>query len=465
VETPNSDLNRVEEVSINSDATASTGLGHVMGRVQRFLRPMPSQPAIRDAMAQVADREDRGLPILDFTSGNVGKLPHYLRLFSRMDIDVNPSLPAELQALADGIRDGLTASFQPHPVALAYSPAGGTTPIKRCVLRYFREVHGIPLTEDDLDRVIVTSGGQRCIAVALRSLRPATPVFMSRWDYAAIAPIVEEHGGEVIRLNCHPDLSLDLADLEAKMVENAVFYLSMPNNPSGYVSATDLERIVALLTGRGGSVIWDAPYIFTILKLGPRKATYDRAFSERMIAAFQRVSQRYADAICILSSLSKTCLLAGLRVGLATASPQWIRNMSALIGREDLSSPTSSFLIADAVLQRFLADRSLNAWLCTIMADRLTLLLEEDFPLLLPGNGAFGALYALVDTGKEDGETVATRLLDQWGIAVVPGEPFFGSPVNAVRLSLVASPWTKGDTEWVTNVQRLKRALSTMGLM
>ncbi len=436
-----------------------------MGEAQRFLRSMPSQPAIRNAMAQVADREDRGLPILDFTSGNVGKLPHYLRLFSRMDIDVNPSLPTELQALATGIRDGLTASFQPHPVALAYSPAGGTTPIKRCVLRYFREVHGIPLTDDDLDRVIVTSGGQRCITVALRSLRPATPVFLSRWDYAAIAPIVEEHGGAVVRLNCHPDLSLDLNDLEAKVVDDAVFYLSMPNNPSGYVSATDLEHIVALLTSRGGSVIWDAPYIFTILKLGPQKATYDRAFSERMITAFQRVSQRYADAICILSSLSKTCLLAGLRVGLATASPRWIQNMSALIGREDLSSPTSSFFIADAVLQRFLADRSLNAWLCTIMADRLTRLLEEGFPLLLPKNGVFGALYALVDTGTTDGVTVTTRLLDQWGIAVVPGEPFYGGPVNAVRLSLVASPWMQGDAEWAKNVHQLKHAFTALGLM
>ena len=117
------------------------------------------------------------------------------------------------------------------------------------------------------------------------------------------------------------------------------------------------------------------------------------------------------------------------------------------------------------MLQRFLVDHSINQWLCKILANRLTLLLEEKLPLILPQNGVFGALYALLDTGKEDGVAVSERLLDQSGIAVVPGEPFYGGPVNAVRLSLVASPWMKGDEEWVKNVQRLKKALYAMGLI
>jgi aspartate/methionine/tyrosine aminotransferase len=436
-----------------------------MGANQRFLKPIPPQPAIRNAMAKVAEREDNGLPIIDFTSGNVGKLPHYLRLFSKMEIEVNKTLPDELQNLSTSIRRGLNTSFNSNPLALAYSPAGGTNSIKRCVLRYFREVHGVPLTDEDMKRVIVTSGGQRCITVSLRSLKPSTKVFMNRWDYSAIAPIVKEHGGEVIRFNCKEDLSPDLTDLEEKMEDEAVLYLSMPNNPSGYVSASDLEHVVSLMTSRDGGVIWDAPYVFTILKLWKDKAEFDIRFAESMLTAFQRTSKRYYDKLCILSSLSKTCLLAGLRVGFATASTRWIQNMSSLIGREDLSSPTSSFIIGESVLQRFLEDHSINHWLCKIMANRLTLLMEEKLPLILPQNGVFGALYALLDTGKEDGVVVSERLLDQSGIAVVPGEPFYGGPVNAVRLSLVASPWMKGDEEWVKNVQRLKKVLYTMGLI
>jgi aspartate/methionine/tyrosine aminotransferase len=436
-----------------------------MGAGQRFLIPIPPQPAIRNAMAKVAEREDRGLPIIDFTSGNVGKLPHYMRLFSRMEIEVNKTLPDELQELSSSISLGLSTSFGSNPLALAYSPAGGTNSIKRCVSRYFRDVHGVPLTDEDMDRVIVTSGGQRCIAVSLRSLKPSTKVFMNRWDYSAIQPIVEEHGGEVIRLNCNEDLSPDLTDLEEKVEDEAVFYLSMPNNPSGYVSARDLENIASLMTSKGGGVIWDAPYVFTILKLGKNKAEFDKRFGETMITAFQRTSKQYYDKICILSSLSKTCLLAGLRVGFATASTHWIKNMSSLIGREDLSSPTSSFIIGEAVLQRFLEDQSINHWLCKILAKRLTLLMEEKLPLILPKNGVFGALYAMVDTGKKDGIAVSERLLEQSGIAVVPGEPFYGGPVNAIRLSLVATPWIKGDEEWAKNVQRLKKALYTIGLI
>jgi len=74
-----------------------------MGGGQRILIPIPPQPAIRNAMAKVAEREDRGLPIIDFTSGNVGKLPHYMRLFSRMEIEVNKTLPDELQELSSSI--------------------------------------------------------------------------------------------------------------------------------------------------------------------------------------------------------------------------------------------------------------------------------------------------------------------------------------------------------------------------
>jgi aspartate/methionine/tyrosine aminotransferase len=139
--------------------------------------------------------------------------------------------------------------------------------------------------------------------------------------------------------------------------------------------------------------------------------------------------------------------------------------MSSLIGREDLSSPTPSFIIGESVLQRFLEDQSINHWLCKILAKRLTLLMEEKLPLILPKNGVFGALYAMVDTGKKDGIAVSERLLEQSGIAVVPGEPFYGGPVNAIRLSLVATPWIKGDEEWAKNVQRLKKALYTIGLI
>ena len=161
--------------------------------------------------------------------------------------------------------------------------------------------------------------------------------------------------------------------------------------------------------------------------------------------------------MCILSSLSKTCLIAGLRFGFTTANSQWIANMEAIIGRENLSAPTLSFIVGSHVLRSFLENPIAHEWMCEILANRITILLEEGIPLLLPKNGWYGALYALVKTPIE-GAAFANELLNK-GMVTIPGKSFYGDPINAVRLSLVAVPWVKGDERWIASVKALKNAL------
>ncbi len=426
---------------------------------QEFLRLSPAPSAIRDAMAKAAEREGRGLPIVDFSSGNVGKLPYRLDLFKKVDIEVNEGLDGELRVVAEALKMGIVDAFYPHPGGLAYSPTGGTDQVKEPVIRYFREVHGVPLGEEDTDRVIVTAGGQQCMTAALRSIRPGRTVFLPRWDYSSISGIVGENGCREARIKVREDLSLDMGHAEEEVTEDSVFYLSMPNNPTGYVSSEDLEAVARLMEEREGGVIWDAPYIFTILRLTSTKAEFDREFLKRRLEDFRRVAEKHYLSMCILSSISKTCLMAGLRFGFGTASPRWVAVMNSIIGRENLSSPTPSFTVGAHALQMFLDKPVTHEWTCRILADRLTSLMEENLPLILPGNGQFGALYALVRTNGVDGEKFANQLIERHGIVTVAGSAFYGKAIDAVRLSLVATPWTKGDTEWQENVKTLKRAL------
>lgn len=428
------------------------------GAEQGFLLPSAPSP-IRDAMARAAEREGRGLPVVDFSSGNVGKLPYRLTLFKRVDIEVNEGLGGELRLVAEALRRGLVEAFYPHPGGLGYSPTGGTNPVKGPVMRYFREVHGVPLGEGDFDRVIVTAGGQQCMAAALRSIRPGRDVFLPRWDYSSISDIVRGSGCRETRIRVGEDLSLDLADAEERLTRGSVFYLSMPNNPTGYVSAEDLGAVARLMEEREGGLIWDAPYLFTILRLTSTGAEFDREFLKRRLGDFRRVAEKHYGGMCILSSISKTCLMAGLRFGFATASPRWIDVMNSIIGRENLSSPTPSFTVGAHALRMFLDNPVTHEWTCRVLAERLTNLIEEGLPLILPGNGQFGALYVLVRTPGVDGARFATRLIERHGIVTVAGSAFYGEPVEAVRLSLVATPWTEGDEEWRGNVKALKRAL------
>jgi len=428
--------------------------------LQDYLAPTPPPPAIREAMAKAAERKEKGLPVYDFSSGNVGALPLKLKLFRTMQIEAEEGVPEGLRLIAESVAKGLVECLYEKPSGFAYSPTGGTTPIKQSVLRYFREIHGLPLTDDDLDRILVTAGGQQAMAVSLRALKPGTEVLMLRWDYSPIPGILKDHGLKETRVRLTEELALDVSDLESKLGQNQVFYLSMPNNPTGYTSVEDLETIARLMEEHNGGVIWDAPYLFTIIRLTENKAVFDRSFLNEIHEKFRNVGRRHYENMCILSSLSKTCLIAGLRVGMATASKQWIANMNAILGRENLSSPTVSFTIAKHLLDAFLERPITHEWTCEVLASRLTVLMEEiGDHLILPRNGVFGALYALVKT-PEDGASFSRKLVEEKGIVTVPGNAFYGGPVNAVRLSLVATPWTEGDEVWVDSVRALKAALT-----
>lgn len=233
----------------------------------------------------------------------------------------------------------------------------------------------------------------------------------------------------------------------------------MPNNPSGYISPDHLRTAVEIMEDKNGAVIWDAPYLFTMFKIEDGEARFDPHFIQGEIQDFNQITKEHSDSMCILSSISKTCLAAGLRFGFAYACKEWIQNMNAIVGRENLSSPTLSFIVGDKILKSFLdEDARAYEWVSKILADRVNYLLRRDIPLILPKNGKFGALYVLMKTDNR-GTEFANQLIENHGIVTVTGEPFYGDIVNAVRLSLVSVPYVENDSFWKDNVDKLAEVL------
>jgi len=431
---------------------------------QEYLLPSPPPPAIREAMAKAVERKERGLEVFDFSSGNIGNLLVSQTIFGKFELTVNDSVPAELKGIVEGLREGVVGSYYPYPKGLAYSPTGGTQPIRKLVAQYFREVHGVPVSDADTNKVIVTAGGQQAMASALRSIKPGTRLLVPRWEYAPASGTVKFHNLSEVRVEMNEDLSLNIDDLKKKVTENSVFYLSMPNNPCGYLSPEDLRVVAEVLSANGGGVVWDAPYLFTILRLTSTDARFDKELLQGKLNEFKEIVVKHHEHMCILSSLSKTCLIAGLRFGFAFASKQWIDNMEAIIGRENLSSPTASFIAGKEILQRFLQQPTSYEWVCRVLAGRLTVLMEQiGERLMLPGNGMFGALYVPVLTGQSGSKAFADKLIEDFGIVTVPGDQFYGGPANAVRLSLVSVPWSEGEEAWIASVKALKAALAKLG--
>ena len=420
---------------------------------KKYLKPAPSPPAIRDAMAKASEREEKGLDVYDFSSGNIGRLIAGNKIFGNYTLSIE-DIPEGFEQIAEALKSGIEESFISAPKGLAYSPTGGTEEQKKVAARYFNEIHNVPLDDQDMERVIITAGGQQAMAASLRSISPDAKVIAPRWDYAPVTGIAEDAPWDFVKLPANDELGFSLDALREEVEEGSVFYSSMPNNPTGYVSVEQLEGAARIMDENNGGIIWDAPYLFTMLKLEEGKAGFDSGFLESEVDRFSRLAKEYSHNMCILSSISKTCLAAGLRFGFATAPEEWIQNMNGIIGRENLSSPTPSFIMGTKILKAFLdKGASVHEWASEVLAGRINYLLEKGIPLLLPENGKFGALYVLMKA-ESSGDSFAEELAEK-GIISVPAEPFFGGPVNYVRLSLVSTPFAEGDKLWKGNVDAL----------
>ncbi len=66
----------------------------------------------------------------------------------------------------------------------------------------------------------------------------------------------------------------------------------------------------------------------------------------------------------------------------------------------------------------------------------------------------------MVETGGVDSIKFSNELIEKYGVVTVSGNPFYGEPVCAVRISLVATPWSEEDKLWKENVKMLKKALA-----
>ncbi|MFP4588779.1 MAG: aminotransferase class I/II-fold pyridoxal phosphate-dependent enzyme, partial [Candidatus Acetothermia bacterium] len=320
-----------------------------------YLKPAPEPPAIRDAMARASRRQERGEPVYDFSSGNIGRLLMEYNPFQDISVDTG-RMPESFEPVAKALARGMQKAFAGKPQGLSYSPTGGTEAQRRTAIQYFKKIHGVPLSEEDTHRVMITVGGQQSMAAALRSLSPEAKVIAPRWDYAPVTGIASDEPWEFCKLSPQDGLGFSLDDLREEATDGAVFYTSMPNNPSGYVSAEKLRKAAEIMVQAGGGVIWDAPYLFTMFRIIGGQAKFDPDFLENQVEKFAVVAEEFSENMCITSSLSKSCLIAGLRFGFATAPPDWIQNMEAIVGRENLSSPTASFIMGDEVFQAFLEE-------------------------------------------------------------------------------------------------------------
>lgn len=260
--------------------------------------------------------------------------------------------------------------------------------------------------------------------------------------YATYEGVVQASGAHVqpVPLHMEHDFELQPADLAAAITpDSRVLLLNTPHNPTGAVLTRDtLLALGELCIAHDLWIVCDEVYEALI---------FDGSFASPLEIEALR------DRTIVVSSISKSHAATGFRSGWAIGPAEFARRLLPI--SETMLFGNQPF-IADMTEAALRGDYPTAALLREALGRRAALVhgLVQQVPGLssrLPAGGMF-IMIDVSGTGL-DGDAFATRLIEEHGVAVMPGSSFGNEGRNLVRVAL-----TVPDAD-------LREALSRMGTL
>jgi len=329
------------------------------------------------------------------------------------------------QAAHDAIRAGQTR----------YTPAAGTPTLRQAIADKLRRDNGL---DYPTAQVFAGNGGKHVLTQLMLALVGAgdevllpAPYWVSYRDQAEIA------GATAVAIDCttHPELKLTPEALEAAITPRSkLLVLNSPSNPTGVVmTEAELRAVVDVALAHDLWIISDEVYEFFL---------YDGAESVSL-ATF---SPEAAAHTITVNAVSKTYAMTGWRLGYAAGPAEVIG--ACIRMQSNMTSGPCSITQAAAV-------EALNGPQDSVAVMRDAF--DERRKVIVAGLNAIegvscatpqGAFYAFADCSALFGRTyggvqvdgsmsLAEQLLEQVGLAVVPGTPFGAD--NYLRFSYATS--------------------------
>src|SRR5579863_7527459 len=302
-----------------------------------------------------------------------------------------------------------------------------------------------------IDEAIFTTGGKLALFNAIQVLVDhGDEVVLPVPYWVSFKDIIQYAGGKVVFLETSEaeNFRITAAAIEAAITPRTkAIILNSPSNPAGsVVSATDLERIVRLAHERGIFLLLDECYVYLNYEGKPVSAGSFTWAKEHMV---------------VLGSLSKTYAMTGWRAGYALAPKAIVANLSKL-----QSQQTSN---ATSIVQKAAIAALAGSQEC-VSQFRAEFIELRDYMLAkvtaIPGvtcTKPEGAFYVYPNIGAFIGKggvksatDLATKLLHEAHVVVVPGEAF--GTAEHIRISY---PVTKQNIDEGT--RRMAEYLGKLG--
>jgi len=323
-----------------------------------------------------------------------------------------------------------------------YAITHGSPNFRAAIAEKVRSYNGIPC-DPDLNITVTCGATEAMIATMLAVINPGDEVVI-------FEPFYENYGPDVILAGASPryvalrdpDFSIDRRELEnAFSPKTKAVVINTPHNPSGKVfSRAELESIAALCRRYDTLAITDEIYEHII---------YDGA-RHVSIATLPDM----ADRTVTISGLSKTYSVTGWRLAYAIATE---RITSAIRKVHDFLTVGAPHPLQEAGAVALRLPESFYAELAAMYERKRSTLYRALTEAGLPCGRPAGAYYIMAEIGHlgfADDFAAAEFMLNEVGIAPVPGSSFYSRPeLGRTKLRFTFS---KSDATIATAAGRLR---------
>ncbi len=307
-----------------------------------------------------------------------------------------------------------------------YTSNSGTLPLREAISDYLSRRFDVRYSPRD--EIIVTVGGSEAIDITMRAvIDPGDEVIIPQPAFVCYEPIATMCGGVPVIINTKEENKFKLTadELRAAITpKTKMLVLPYPNNPTGAVmTREDLEPIAEVL--RDTQIVVLSDEIYAELTYGGEHVS---------IASLDGMQER----VILASGFSKAYAMTGWRMGYLCAPAPLCRQMLKVHQYAIMCAPTMSQFAAveamtngddDVVKMRDEYNRRRR-----FLVSGLN---KIGIPCFEP-SGAFYA-YPNISSFGMPSEEFCQRLLDEFGVAIVPGTAFGDCGEGFARISYAYS--------------------------
>lgn len=307
-----------------------------------------------------------------------------------------------------------------------YTPTAGIPQLREAIANYTSETRGVQVGPE---RVVVTPGGKPIMFFVILALAgegdeviypdPGFPIYESVINFAGATAVP-------LTLREERGFSFDPDELESLITARTrLVIINSPHNPTGGMIPTEaLERLARLAVERDFIVLSDEIYARIVYSGVPDSIIRQPGMLERTV---------------ILDGFSKTYAMTGWRLGYGVMPPWLAEHVIRLAVNCNSCTPGFSQLAAVAALTG--PQDAVDHMVAEFRRRRDAVVAGLN---AIPGitcqtpNGAFYAFPNIGALGL-DSKTLATRLLDEGGVALLWGSAFGAAGEGYLRLSYANS--------------------------